>query len=215
MSATRAALLVGLPRLFAIRGNQLLITISLLSHIFNVLSFTLKFITTCCASLGPITCDTRTKKCLQKMTRGRKQGAGRMATRSTPAAETSTTAVSASAEIDNAVHQIAAASRSSIAGSIAPSAATTAAASWVSTHAKLDVFGSGQIWVPAIRARSLPDKEAKYFLFQIWTQLAAFTTNGTLSNTDASDSIIGAFTDSNFIVARVWDGVGLALQGRR
>ena len=141
------------------------------------------------------------------MTRAKKQGAGRMATRSTPAATTSTTAVSASAEIDNAVQQITAASRSSMSGSMAPSAATTSAASWVSTHAKLDVFGSGQIWVPAIRARSLPDKEAKDHLFQIWTQLAILTTNGTLSNADASDSIVGAFMDSNFIVARVWDGV--------
>ena len=135
-----------------------------------------------------------------------RQQARRMATRNTPVASTPSTSATVSTEIDAAVHQIAAASRSSVAGSIAQSAATTAAASWVSTHAKVDVFGTGRIWVPPHRTRTLQDKDAKEFLLQIWTGLAA-ERNITLSPKETSDLIVAAFMNSIFINPRFWSGV--------
>lgn len=58
-------------------------------------------------------------------------------------------------EIDAAVNQIDNAAAANVAGYITNSAATSSAATWVSSHAKLDVFGSEAVWVPAMRATSV------------------------------------------------------------
>ena len=133
-----------------------------------------------------------------------------MATRNTPAAATPSTDSTASAKFDSALDQIAAASRSSVAGSVANSAATTAAASWISTHAKLDVFGTGKIWVPTRRTKTLHDKEAKEFLVEIWDEMAALTTNGTPSPQETSETIIKLLMNSVFILSQVWEDVSPA-----
>lgn len=126
-------------------------------------------------------------------------------TKSATAAEKATS----DTEIDLAVNQIDIAAAGSVAGSITNSAAKSSAATWVASHAKIDVFGSGSVWVPEMRATSVQNKGVKALLLQIWTSIAALDTAGLVSMAVKSDTISAAFLDSPFIFSYAWDKVSV------
>lgn len=96
------------------------------------------------------------------MPAGNKTGSGRMITRSAAEATNNNDAGdSPTSEIDAAVNHVYAINCPSISGPVDNSAATTAAASWISSDSKVDVFGSGKIWIPPLRAKNVQDRGRK------------------------------------------------------